>query len=300
MDKHIDNEYNNHQVIATIYNSLLQSRQLFLEASKIDQETGAKPIDFESLLLITKELIMEQSLYNGTIKKEQFNNYIMETRYFNKGHLGILIQNNNTHAFLELLLNLIISHNKATFNMNLENYGVNNLILSIVNSVIETTLGLKDIYLMNNVDIKEFLNDEYINEYVLIGNSNYIETIKMITDKRIVAFPYNDYNVYIDNADYIKFLRNDDYIYSSIDLSYENTKVNSIEEAINLINNSPKKHTSIIYSNNEKDILHFLKKCNSTFVFSNVLPTANVRVGINQEELLNKKTIAYEKINNNK
>lgn len=280
---------NTQEIFLLVRKSISDARELIRQANQIDIDSYGDLVEVDTLLRIIDEITLQQPLYNSTITKNKFGKYAMETRYFNIGELGIMIEGNNVYAFFEILLNLILTQNKGYFNLNNKNYGVINLLLSIVNTVLENN-NMIDCYKI--VNSNNFFND-YSN-YVLIGGEKFLKSFNYYNDLKIIKYCYNEFNVFIDDLNLIEAIDKKACVYSNLDLDIEYTKINNIDEAINFINKNKYNYNSTILSNDEENTLKFLTTVQSRYVFSNVLLSANNRVGINQTDLLIEKTIAYQ------
>lgn len=281
---------NSQEIFLLIRNSINEAKELIQQANRIDLESNGDYVEVETLLRIVDEITLQQPLYNSTIIKNKFGKYAMETRYFNIGEVGVMIEGNNVYAFFEALLNLILTNNHGYFNFNNKNYGVINLLLTIVNTILENN-NINNSYKIVNGN--NFF-DEY-NNYILIGGESFLKSFNYYNDTKTIKYCYNEFNVFIDDVNLIEAIDNNKVtVYSTIDLDINYEKASNIDEAIKLINKKRYNYTSVILSNNKENTLKFLTNIQGRYVFSNVLLSANNRVGINQSDLLIEKTIAYQ------
>jgi hypothetical protein len=286
----MNNNYDAQKIFLAILNSIKKAEPLIQEANQIDLDNSGDLLEVSELIRTVEEILLQQPLYNSTLLKNNYGKYAMETRYFNIGNIGVFIEDNNTYAFFELLLNLVLTHNYGYFNMSNKNYGVNNLLLTIVNAVLEENLNIKDAYKI--VGSNNFIN-EYDN-YVLVGGRKFLKSFDLYNDKKTIKYCYNEFNVFVDDIKLLEVIDSKAKIYSSLDLDIEYNKVKDVGDAISHINKGKYNYTSTIFSNNNENTLKFLTNVESRYVFSNVLLSANKRVGIIQEDLLQLKTIAYQ------
>ena len=208
--------------------------------------------DHDKLLDIIKKYLEKQNPTYLITEQTTLKTSIITKVYYPKGIFKVYVENNDVYATFELMLALIMTKNKAVFEV-FDNYEMIEKLVKIVNGIV-------------NFEIFKINNNEFYDEVICIGSRSFLDELRNSLDSNILYFGYFKYDIYL-SKEYegkIAKLNSKDYIiYSNI----------SVKEAVQKINELGTNFTSAIFSKNEDDIKFFMENCNSKNIYVNMLPS---------------------------
>jgi len=131
--------------INVLYEAILASKEALTAASKIDEKYNGDILNYNKLL----------DIFNK-------NNQINIDAYIS----NIMLEGDSVYLFLEVLIYLLKNNKKAVFNIN-NNYGVNNYLTIIANTILN-----EEAYILVHGNSNDFINNNH--QVYVCGANDYL------------------------------------------------------------------------------------------------------------------------------
>jgi len=293
-------------ILKEIKQALENNKEAILKANKIDlkNENGFL-IDFEIINKILGNASEETIWYGKVIcsqrdidKKIIYGKQIMDI-----GNV-VVITDGNPYVLIEMMIRNILAGNTTIFANNGFMYGVNQLLVQIIQEVLEQfkiSKELVQIYVTQNYD--EILNNyANIDLVVVIGNW---ELQRLIIEKskiKTITSGYENFEIYVENQKHNEFIKKimktglnvQVYMREDLKLDYPDVLlVVDLEEAIAKINYNGSRYSTAIFTESPDNAAKFIREIKAKIVTVNASPTIERLIDIKQTDLVCEKTIIY-------
>lgn len=293
-------------ILKNIKISIKDNQDILLQANKIDtKNNNAFQLSFDIIDNIFKRVEKENIFYKDVIllQKDDNKKIIYGKQIMDYGNV-VIITDGNPYLSLEMILRNIMAGNTIILVNNGFMYGINNLIVNIVQSILENYKVSKNlIQLFINDDYKEVLNNyANIDLVVCIGNHELQRLIIRESKNKVITSGYENFDLYIEDTKYLDFLNKiintglnvNLYINKDTNLDYDTAIiVSDIDEAIAQINYNGSRYSSAIFTSSNFNASKFIREVKSSIVTVNTSPTIERICDIKQLDLVYEKTIIY-------
>ena len=293
-------------ILKNIKISIKDNQDILLQANKIDtKNNNAFQLSFDIIDNIFKRVEKENIFYKDVIllQKDDNKKIIYGKQIMDYGNV-VIITDGNPYLSLEMILRNIIAGNTIILVNNGFMYGINNLIVNIVQSILENYKVSKNlIQLFITDDYKEVLNNyANIDLVVCIGNHELQRLIIRESKNKVITSGYENFDLYIEDTKYLDFLNKiintglnvNLYINKDTNLDYDTAIiVSDIDEAIAQINYNGSRYSSAIFTSSNFNASKFIREVKSSIVTVNTSPTIERICDIKQLDLVYEKTIIY-------
>lgn len=293
-------------ILKNIKISIKDNQDILLQANKIDtKNNNAFQLSFDIIDNIFKRVEKENSFYKDVIllQKDDNKKIIYGKQIMDYGNV-VIITDGNPYLSLEMILRNIMAGNTIILVNNGFMYGINNLIVNIVQSILENYKVSKNlIQLFINDDYKEVLNNyANIDLVVCIGNHELQRLIIRESKNKVITSGYENFDLYIEDTKHLDFLNKiintvlnvNLYINKDTNLDYDTAIiVSDIDEAIAQINYNGSRYSSAIFTSSNFNASKFIREVKSSIVTINTSPTIERICDIKQLDLVYEKTIIY-------
>jgi gamma-glutamyl phosphate reductase len=293
-------------ILKNIKISIKDNQDILLQANKIDtKNNNAFQLSFDIIDNIFKRVEKENIFYKDVIllQKDDNKKIIYGKQIMDYGNV-VIITDGNPYLSLEMILRNIMAGNTIILVNNGFMYGINNLIVNIVQSILENYKVSKNlIQLFINDDYKEVLNNyANIDLVVCIGNHELQRLIIRESKNKVITSGYENFDLYIEDTKHLDFLNKiintvlnvNLYINKDTNLDYDTAIiVSDIDEAIAQINYNGSRYSSAIFTSSNFNASKFIREVKSSIVTVNTSPTIERICDIKQLDLVYEKTIIY-------
>lgn len=293
-------------ILKNIKISIKDNQDILLQANKIDtKNNNAFQLSFDIIDNIFKRVEKENIFYKDVtlLQKDDNKKIIYGKQIMDYGNV-VIITDGNPYLSLEMILRNIIAGNTIILVNNGFMYGINNLIVNIVQSILENYKVSKNlIQLFITDDYKEVLNNyANIDLVVCIGNHELQRLIIRESKNKVITSGYENFDLYIEDTKYLDFLNKiintglnvNLYINKDTNLDYDTAIiVSDIDEAIAQINYNGSRYSSAIFTSSNFNASKFIREVKSSIVTVNTSPTIERICDIKQLDLVYEKTIIY-------
>jgi len=293
-------------ILKNIKISIKDNQDILLQANKIDtKNNNAFQLSFDIIDNIFKRVEKENIFYKDVIllQKDDNKKIIYGKQIMDYGNV-VIITDGNPYLSLEMILRNIMAGNTIILVNNGFMYGINNLIVNIVQSILENYKVSKNlIQLFINDDYKEVLNNyANIDLVVCIGNHELQRLIIRESKNKVITSGYENFDLYIEDTKHLDFLNKiintvlnvNLYINKDTNLDYDTAIiVSDIDEAIAQINYNGSRYSSAIFTSSNFNASKFIREVKSSIVTINTSPTIERICDIKQLDLVYEKTIIY-------
>lgn len=293
-------------ILKNIKISIKDNQDILLQANKIDtKNNNAFQLSFDIIDNIFKRVEKENIFYKDVIllQKDDNKKIIYGKQIMDYGNV-VIITDGNPYLSLEMILRNIMAGNTIILVNNGFMYGINNLIVNIVQSILENYKVSKNlIQLFITDDYKEVLNNyANIDLVVCIGNHELQRLIIRESKNKVITSGYENFDLYIEDTKYLDFLNKiintglnvNLYINKDTNLDYDTAIiVSDIDEAIAQINYNGSRYSSAIFTSSNFNASKFIREVKSSIVTVNTSPTIERICDIKQLDLVYEKTIIY-------
>ncbi len=294
------------EILYVFKEEINKNQQILLQANKIDNKNNnGYLIDFDVTNKILTRIEKEQIFYRQVIlsQKDEDKKIIYGKEIFDQGNV-IVINDGNTYAIIEMIARNILAANTTIFVNDGYMYGVNNLIIELIQAILEKNNISKNLIQMCITTNYEKVLSNYANIdlIVCIGNQNLQREVLNKSKNKIILSGYENFELYIEDTANLDFINKiiktqlniDIYINKSINLDIENAiYVDNIDEAISKINYTSARYSSAIFTNSKENAIKFIQNIKSSTTTINTSPTIERILDIKQEDLIKEKTIIY-------
>ncbi|MBQ2873333.1 MAG: hypothetical protein IJE89_04985 [Bacilli bacterium] len=294
------------QIINELQNAFKNSKELILEANKIDKKNSNGFIIDLTIIDNIFENIKKEDLIYGSVtlsQKDNDKNLIYGKQIMDSG-IVIVINDGNPYAIIEIILRNILAGNTTIITNNGYMYGTNQLIIQIVEGVLEQfniSKKLIQIYLTENYDdvLSNYANIDLV---ICIGDHNLQRLIAKKSNNRTIYSGYENFDLYIEDTTHLEFLNKivntglNIQVYVNKNTEFDNNNsilVDDIDEAIAQINYNGNRYSSSIFTNSKENASKFVREVKTKIVTINTSPTIERLMDIKQADLVNEKTIVY-------
>ena len=193
-------------ILKNIKISIKDNQDILLQANKIDtKNNNAFQLSFDIIDNIFKRVEKENIFYKDVIllQKDDNKKIIYGKQIMDYGNV-VIITDGNPYLSLEMILRNIMAGNTIILVNNGFMYGINNLIVNIVQSILENYKVSKNlIQLFINDDYKEVLNNyANIDLVVCIGNHELQRLIIRESKNKVITSGYENFDLYIEDTKY--------------------------------------------------------------------------------------------------
>lgn len=293
-------------ILKNIKISIKDNQDILLQANKIDtKNNNAFQLSFDIIDNIFKRVEKENIFYKDVIllQKDDNKKIIYGKQIMDYGNV-VIITDGNPYLSLEMILRNIMAGNTIILVNNGFMYGINNLIVNIVQSILENYKVSKNlIQLFITDDYKEVLNNyANIDLVVCIGNHELQRLIIRESKNKVITSGYENFDLYIEDTKHLDFLNKiintglnvNLYINKDTNLDYDTAIiVSDIDEAIAQINYNGSRYSSAIFTSSNFNASKFIREVKSSIVTVNTSPTIERICDIKQLDLVYEKTIIY-------
>ena len=293
-------------ILKNIKISIKDNQDILLQANKIDtKNNNAFQLSFDIIDNIFKRVEKENIFYKDVtlLQKDDNKKIIYGKQIMDYGNV-VIITDGNPYLSLEMILRNIMAGNTIILVNNGFMYGINNLIVNIVQSILENYKVSKNlIQLFITDDYKEVLNNyANIDLVVCIGNHELQRLIIRESKNKVITSGYENFDLYIEDTKYLDFLNKiintglnvNLYINKDTNLDYDTAIiVSDIDEAIAQINYNGSRYSSAIFTSSNFNASKFIREVKSSIVTVNTSPTIERICDIKQLDLVYEKTIIY-------
>ncbi|MBF0986772.1 MAG: hypothetical protein HXK72_00325 [Clostridiales bacterium] len=293
-------------ILKNIKISIKDNQDILLQANKIDtKNNNAFQLSFDIIDNIFKRVEKENIFYKDVIllQKDDNKKIIYGKQIMDYGNV-VIITDGNPYLSLEMILRNIMAGNTIILVNNGFMYGINNLIVNIVQSILENYQVSKNlIQLFITDDYKEVLNNyANIDLVVCIGNHELQRLIIRESKNKVITSGYENFDLYIEDTKHLDFLNKiintglnvNLYINKDTNLDYDTAIiVSDIDEAIAQINYNGSRYSSAIFTSSNFNASKFIREVKSSIVTVNTSPTIERICDIKQLDLVYEKTIIY-------
>lgn len=293
-------------ILKNIKISIKDNQDILLQANKIDtKNNNAFQLSFDIIDNIFKRVEKENIFYKDVIllQKDDNKKIIYGKQIMDYGNV-VIITDGNPYLSLEMILRNIMAGNTIILVNNGFMYGINNLIVNIVQSILENYKVSKNlIQLFITDDYKEVLNNyANIDLVVCIGNHELQRLIIRESKNKVITSGYENFDLYIEDTKHLDFLNKiintglnvNLYINKDTNLDYDTAIiVSDIDEAIAQINYNGSRYSSAIFTSSNFNASKFIREVKSSIVTVNTSPNIERICDIKQLDLVYEKTIIY-------
>lgn len=305
MDMNVDAK----KIVSSIFDLIQEDAESIKKANEIDvKNNNGFALDFEIINILKDKLADIEDSYRRVIyMHKNENNYIEGEQTDNLGTV-CLVYDGNTYCLLELVLKAILTHN-ALIIASESDYmkATNELILILVQRVLEAYKVDKNlVQIIYTSNLEELLsNNISINKVIAVGNRDFQNKIKRISNIEVIVKGYNKFDLYIEDITHLEFIekilkenRNIDvYVKSGLKLPLEDDEdfieVEDIDEAIAQINYNTSGYSSSIFTEDKQNASKFLREVKTDTISVNSSPLIKDVVNIDIDLLLRKKKMLY-------
>lgn len=306
----VNKEKLNHDTIKLLMKEIklafIKNKKTFNEVYQIDSKhDNGFILDYDIINRIFNNLEKENLLYGDVTLsvKDKGKKIIYGKEIFDIGNV-LVLTDGNPYIIIELILRNILAGNTSLFVTSGKYYGLNEAIIRIVKHVL--TANHISEYLVNIYETEDY--DLVLNNYanidlvIAIGNHQFQNLIISKSKNKVITSGYEHYDLYFEDNKNIEFIykiiaTNADiniYTFENVELDYLNTiNVVDIDEAIARINYHGNKYSASIFTDNSENAHKFIKEVKSKIITVNTSPTIERIIDINQNDLINEKTIIY-------
>ena len=293
-------------IINDIKETIYINRLTILEANLIDKKNeNGFIINFEIVKNIFNNIEKEDIVYGDVILSQKDNDKKIKygKQIYDKGNI-LVINDGNTYVVIEMILRNILAGNTTILCNEGYLYGVNGLIVTLVQGVLEKyniSKNLVQMYVTEDYD-KVLNNFANIDLVVCIGNHNLQSLVLKKSKSRILVSGYENFEIYIEdntNKQLIEDIINTGLnieIYKNSEIEYEYNDeiiVDDIDEAIGQINYNGARYSTAIFTNSKENASKFMNEVKSSIITVNTSPTIERIIDIKQSDLYLEKTLIY-------
>lgn len=302
----LDADIDGKKIAKNIFDLLEENQANIEQANKIDVKNGnGFTINFNIIKKLNYEINNIENVYRRVISmNKNENNYLEGKQTDNLGTI-CLIYDGNTYCMLEMILKSIMTHNSLIITSGSDYMkATNELILILVQRLLEAYKIDKNlIQILYTSKIEELLsNSTSINKVIAIGNRDFQNKIRKISNAEVIGKGYNCFDLYIEDLKHIKFIKKiikedeniDIYVKNGLEVPFENyIEVEDVEEAIVQINFNTSGYSSSIFTDNTQNASRFLRDTKTDNVSVNSSPLIENIVNIDINLLLSEKNMFY-------
>lgn len=293
-------------IVMQIKKAFDNNKDNIVKTSLIDKKNNnGFVIDFKVIDNIFSN-VLKDNIYFGDVTlsmKDDNKKIIYGMQIMDYGNV-LVINDGNPYVIVEMILRNIMAGNTLIFSNNGYMYGVNQLLIQIVQSVLEKFNISK--YMVQMYICEEF--DEILSNYanidlvLCIGNRNLQNLILEKSKIRTLTSGYECFDLYIEDKSHVEFLDKiidigldiQVYIKDSLDLDYPGAIiVMDNDEAIAQINYNGSRYSSAIFTSSSENASKFIRQVKSTYITVNTSPTIERIIDIKQTDLVREKKIIY-------
>ena len=302
MNKSVDTK----NVVRDVLNIIFEDKDGIEEANSIDvkNENGFK-IDFNIIEKLKNSISNLNDLYRQIIYLNKTEDKYLDGKQLDNIGTVCLAYDGNTYCFIELALKALLTHNSLIV-ISQTDYmkGTNELILILIRRILDAYgIDKNIIQIFYTTEIEKFLsNNISINKVIAVGKREFQDNIKKVSKIEVIAKGYNDYDIYIENLNHLKFINKiietgaDINIYAKSDLNVpfeDYTEVSYLDEAIAQINSNTSGYAATIFTEDKENATLFLRNVKSSNLFVNASPLMNDILNFDINLLLTQKRMFY-------
>lgn len=294
------------KVVKNIFDIIEENREGIEKANEIDiKNNNGFKLDFEIINKIKNEIDLLGDVYRKVISmKKNENNYIEGKQTDNLGTI-CLIYDGNTYCLLEIILKAILTHNSIIATSETDYMkATNELILILIHRILEAyEIDKNLIQIIYTSRLEQLLSNSIsINKVIVIGDRNFQDKIKEMSQIEVISKGYNNFDIYIDNLQNIELIEKlmeknkniDVYISKGLKISFDNyIEVEDINEAISQINFNTSGYSSSIFTDNNQAAMQFLREIKSDNISVNSSPLIKDSINIDINIFLKEKSMIY-------
>ena len=240
------------ELLNTLKNSIIKNSNLIVDANKIDVKHNRKQIKVKELLDIIESYRKKECILKDDERK-------------------IVIYRGEPYITLHLCLQAIIQRTKVLLIQESFMYGVNEILLTIIESVLKEYKIFNLIQKVDGFSLKEFNKvKDFYDDIIVIGDTTIYQMLNEEND--VKYYPYNNIALYCDSPE-LEELRDAIYIYANEnEYELEIVYADDIEEAIELINLDDYQSIAILLTKSEKNKEIFFYEIKNKEIFVNENP----------------------------
>lgn len=292
-------------IVLAFKKTIDENKKLIEAANSIDIKNNlGKKIDFYVVDNIFKRVLEEDNIY-GTVtfsKRDLERKIIYGKQICNKGNI-LVIFDGDFYVLIELIIRNILANNSLIFNYSFYNSGLNTLLITFIQGVLEKSL-LNPLQIQQNLSSSlEILNCISSFSLVISCLEERLQREVLIKSQfPVLLLDYNNYNIYVEDDSDVSFISK----IVSLDINYTlyikddcNVKaddaiyVSDCLEAIGRINMDKSSYGASIFTSNMDNASLFVERVKSKVVTVNASCTIERVLDIKQSDLYNEKTIIY-------
>lgn len=299
-----DNLENLKEVIRGIAHAVDQNRDNILEANTIDiKNNNGFEIDFNAINNIFAHVMDENIVYGTVTKASKDKNKIFGKEILSVGTV-VSITDGNTYTVLELILRNILAGNANILVTSGYMYGVNNLLVTIVQSVLESFDLSKNFVQIFITETYEEVLKHYasIDLVTVVGSGMLQREVLTLCKNRVIVSGYENYDIYIEDKTHLDFINSiisskakvKLYVNKALELDRaDSILVEDVMEAAAQINYNGSRYSVAIFTNDRVNASMFTKEIKAKQVLVNTSPMISRILDIKQLDLVIEKTIVY-------
>lgn len=293
-------------LIKHIYDALVFNKEALKIANEIDiKNKNAFKIELDVINKIFNNVNEEFLIYEEVINSERnLDKKLVYGKYLSKKGTVLLINDGNFYILLEMVLKNLIARNSLIINTCGYMFGVNNLFIELVQTILEkNNFSKNQIQIVVSETCEEILKHYSSLDLVLvIGNHNLQRFVQNHCKNELIISGYENFDIYVDTNKYLDFInkiRNQNlsiqfYLNKNLNVEIEDAiLVDDVEEAVAQINFNGSRYSSAIFTDNEDNASYFMKNVKSKILTINTSPTIERICDITLNDLMTYKTVIY-------
>ncbi len=278
-------EYNIEELVNTIKKHLKDNIDIIQKSYEYEYK---EPLEIDRLIN-SFEYIKNNKL--GIIDNPFKNEFgIVANNYVPYGIVGLIVKNDISIYNYASILNLLIQTNNSVIFEPYRNMGTVTILVEMLNQIITQINGINKIYINSTNELLQQNNN--IDLLLFIGNKNEFKNIKTQCDKKYYGI--GNYELIIDTKLDINLI-NEAKKRNIIIVEKNNNK-----DFYSNFNLSSSNYCTAIMSDNKEEIRKIIANVKSSYLLVNIIPTIEVDININIDDLIYKKSTLIWEDNSNK